>query len=254
MKRWFWPTCAALGFAAAATTDAEWPRPAARPRSLPGIPAYPYAPTSGQPKPTVTAGSLPRVDLGDATGTTKLTLADAPTVTTQELTTTRTVTKLFRSKTTGRTEGVTVATPAGRTTTETVNAAATFQMLDTVVRVDHCSLSKMSVAFDPDGRFAVRFRADQNPLASDPFRPAFDAATRTATTNLDANQFKRNKFLVTVRGYSSDASKAALVELPIEPFMVERGVPVNGFVEGTSDAVRRSYKLIERVDIDFTYR
>lgn len=263
MKRWYLCSIAALAVSAE-TGEAEFPTLRARPKTLPGLPPYPYAPTSGQPKPTVTGTSFPRLDLGDGTEM-KLELAtDAATVTANERTLTRKVSTLFKVKTATRTDRTSVATPTviARPSEIVTNSAASFQLFDQVLKVDHCSVSGVSVTFYPEGRFAIRFRADQNPLPSDPLTPTLRAATNAATTNLDPVQFKRNKFSITVRGYAADplgegkvgATKAVLVELPVEPFWVERGKPLNGFVEGTSESVRRNYKLIDRVDLDFTYR
>ena len=74
----------------------------------------------------------------------------------------------------------------------------------------------------------------------------------------------RNQFIVKVRGYASypiatdplklAIGKPALVEFPLEPFWVERGKPYSGFATGTSDAVRRNFEFIERIEVEFTYR
>lgn len=269
MNRWFLCSVCVL----AMTSDralAEWPRMTAKPRTSPGLPPYRYVATSEQPKPLVTGTSLPRLTMGEERDPLNAVVPNdgfliSPKIATREQTTTSTVTTLFSSRTKARVDGVTVVTPTLLTRpkeTTLPTGVATFQLLDQVLKVDHCSVSQVSVAFYADGRYAIRFRADQNPLASDPFLPSLQAATKSANTNLDPNQFKRNKFYLTIRGFSGNplneagitATKAALVELPIDAFMVERGQPVTGFVEGTSDNVRRNYKLIDRVEVDFTYR
>ncbi len=263
MKRWYLCSLAVLAVSAE-TGEAEFPTLRSRPRTLPGLPPYPYAPTSTIPKPIVTGTSFPRLDLGDGSET-KLNLATAGmTVTTNERSQSRKVTTLFKAKSATRTDRTTVATPisAPSPTVSLVNSAASFSLFDPVLKVDHCSVSGVSVTFSPEGRFVVRFRADQNPLPTDPLAPALASATNAATTRIEPNQFKRNKFLLTVRGYAADtlgerssgATKAALVELPVEPFWVERGKPFSGFVEGTSESVQWHYKLIDRVELDFTYR
>ena len=82
MKRWYLCSIAVLAVSAE-TGEAEFPTLRARPKTLPGLPPYPYAPTSGQPKPTVTGTSFPRLDLGDGTEL-KLNLAtETATVTAQ---------------------------------------------------------------------------------------------------------------------------------------------------------------------------
>lgn len=263
MKRWYLCSMAVL-VVSAETSEAELPKLLTRPRSLPGLPNYPYTPTSSVPKPTVTGTSFPRIEIGDGTEVKLNLTTDGRSVSGLERIGTRKVTTLFRAKTTSRIERSSITTPAPvPLNTQTVlNSAASFQLFDQVLRVDHCSVSGVSVTFYPEGRFVIRFRADQNPLSSDPLTPTLRAATNVATSNLDPSQFKRNKFHLTVRGHAADpagearlgATKAAILELPIEPFWVERGKPFNGFVEGTSESVRRNYKLIDRVELDFTYR
>lgn len=241
---------------------AEWPTLRAKPQPLPGIPSYPYQPTSTttQPKPTVTATGLPRLTVGTETDP----LAPPPpgplptTTATRETTTTRT--------TAGRCGTVQTTTTARETTTTPVpppaTSAATFTLLDQVVRVDHCTVSKVSVTLYPDGKYVLAFRADQNSPAADPLTPALKARGTGIDTGLDPAQFRRNKFYLTVRGYAADplgergtrGTKAAVLDLPVEPFWVNRGEAYHGLVEGTSEAVRRNYKLVERVDVDFTYR
>ena len=138
----------------------------------------------------------------------------------------------------------------------------TFVLLDEVLRVDHCSLSKVSVVLYPDGAYKITFRADQNPLATDPQADSLKSTGKSVDTGLNANQFRRNKFYVTVRGYAADplgergigATKTAVLEIPLDPFWVSRGETYLGSVEGKSEAVQRNYKLVERVDLDFTYR
>ena len=106
-------------------------------------------------------------------------------------------------------------------------------------------MSGVSLAVSPDGHYAVRYRAE---LLTD--RGAATVGPR------------RQLFLITVRGYATDplgetftaATKAAVMQIAVDPVWVNRGEPYSGFVEGTSEAVRRNYKWIDRVDVDFTYR
>jgi hypothetical protein len=46
----------------------------------------------------------------------------------------------------------------------------------------------------------------------------------------------------------------ALVEFPIEPFWVQKGEPYSGFVTGRSDAVRKYFHAVDRIEVEFTYR
>ncbi len=250
MKRWI---LAAGGVAIALGMEgrAEYPTLKARPKPLDGIPAYPYQSSGSPPRTTVTGTGQPRLGVGTP-GEVPTTVLDAPagiaTSTTRDTTTcTMTATRHKTVRTESR-ERVTTTGPAP--VTEAVpGEAATFTLREQVLRVDHCSVSGVSVVLYPDGKYAVRFRADQT------------LAPRADTVQ-SPNPFKRNLFVLTVRGYANDplgetriaATKAAVLQIPIEPFWVNRNEPYAGFVEGSSDAVKRNYRWIDRVDMDFTYR
>ena len=242
----------ALGVAAFAVGTegrAEYPTLKARPRPLEGIPAYPYQPTAPQPRALVTGTRQSRIAVGNEAA--PAAVPDSPggtTTTTRDTTTCRTVTTRRKTERTVQQDRVMTTGPA-RSTEPAPSEAATFTVRDQELRVDHCSVSGISVVLYPDGQYAVRFRADQN------------AATRADSVQL-ANPFRRNLFLLTVRGYAADplgetriaATKAAVLQIPIEPFWVNRGEPYSGFVEGTSEAVKRNYRWVDRVDVDFSYR
>lgn len=261
MSRWSVLAVIAVGFG---EVRAEWPTMRARPKPLPGIPAYPYQTTSPltAPKPLATGTSLPRLTVGTDPDPLRAPSPDAGTTTTmRETTTTRAVAGRCRGERVERTERVTTTSTGVAGSGPVDTTVATFSLLDQVIRVDHCTLSKVSVALYPDGKFVVAFRADQNPQPADPLARTLRSSVGVET-GLDPVQFRRNKFFVTVRGYAADplgergigATKAAVLELPVEPFWVNRGEPYPATVEGTSEAVRRNYKLVERVDVDFTYR
>ena len=210
---------------------AELPRHAARPALLPGIPCYDYR-VVPIPTPTVTAVSLTKVPA---------VVDPAPT-----------------------------ATPvvAGGTAfaVDTARAAPVpqmYQLLETRLKADHCFLSRMAVAFHPDGAFQISFRADQNPQVGEDIRSPLRQGERLDTT-IQTSQLRRNQFVVRVRGYAAYPAKGtlpalgvtppALVEFPIEPFWVQRGEPYSGFVTGRSDAVRKYFTAIDRIEVEFTYR
>ncbi len=244
---------------------AEWPTMRAKPKPLPGIPAYPYQTTSPmtQPKPLATGTSLPRLTVGgDSDPLRALSLEPGSTTTVRETTTRTTTAGRCRGERVEKTERVTTTTTGIAGSGPVDTTVATFSLLDQVIRVDHCTLSKVSVALYPDGKYVIAFRADQNPQPADPLARTLTARGTGIDTGLDPVQFRRNKFFVTVRGYAADplgergigATKAAVLELPVEPFWVNRGEPYPATVEGTSEAVRRNFKVVERVDVDFTYR
>lgn len=228
---------------------AELPRHTARPAPLPGIPCYDYrvVPT---PTPTVTAVSLTKVPAGPVVAPTPVVVG-----------------------------GTGFAADAARA----APVPQMYQLLETRLKADHCYLSRVAVAFHADGAFQITFRADQNPQVGDDIRSPLrtgdrtDAVLRTgerpettvrqaerADTVLQTGQLRRNQFVVRVRGYASYPAKGtlpalgvtppALVEFPIEPFWVRKGEPYSGFVTGRSDAVRKYFTAIDRIEVEFTYR
>ena len=205
---------------AAGPAATAWPRHRVKPCPLPGIPAMPYRTVDAAPKPTLTAVSLVRVPATPAPSAVPLMTTDA--------------------------------------------ALQVFQLRETRLQIDHCFLSRVAVTLHPDGRYQVSFRADQNPMPGDrdvrsPLRPG-----EVVNVPLQTTQFRRNLFIVKVRGYgvfptlgdrpSLAPGQPVLVELPVEPFWVQRGEPYAGLAEGHSDAVRQFLPLLDRVEVEFTYR
>jgi hypothetical protein len=153
--------------------------------------------------------------------------------------------------------------PAG-TTGEELASTQVYQFTQDRLRLDHCFLSRMGVVLEADGGYRVSFRADQNPI---PVADAMSPVRRADVIGpggLQTSQLRRNLFRVTVRGYANAApgtsrpgpvpTAPAVLDIPIEPFFVERGLPFEGLVEGRSEAVRRAFPLVERVEFTFTYR
>jgi hypothetical protein len=260
MKRWPLVTVTLLGVGAP-EGSAELPKLVARPRPQSGIPVYPYSPSTVSPKPTILIVSLDRIDVGTPN------VAPASTGPATYTTETKTV----RNDTATRHHGKETCTKV-ETIIQTIRenkvvgqaaSAAVFQMSDQAMRIDHCSVSRLAVVFYEDGTYVLSFRADQNPQAIDPQTKAILAATAALDTKIDAGQFQRNQFVLRVHGYTAfpvkespqaGATKPAVVDLPIDPFWVKRGEPYFGNIEGTSDAVKRNYKLLNRVEAEFTYR
>lgn len=215
-----------LAVAAGGPVAAELPRHRVKPCPLPGIPYLPYQPANAAPKPTLTAVSLVRVPATPAA-------AVIP-------------------------PGVPAVVPA------VVAAPQVYQLREPRLQIDHCFLSRVAVTLHADGRYQVSFRADQNPQPGDadvrsPLRPGEVVNVPPQTT-----QLRRNLFVLKVRGYgafptfdgraSLTPGQPVLAELPVEPFWVQQGQPYDGFVEGRSDAVRQFLPLIDRVEVEFTYR
>ncbi len=223
---------------------AEYPTLKARPKPLAGIPNYPYEPVNPPAKPTVTGTGQSRLTLGgDGELLSPATVLGGPVTTTRETQTCRTVSMLRRTERTETRERVTTTGATGFPAAVPAELA-TFTLKDRALTADHCRVSGVSVALSPDGHYAIRYRAELLP----------DRAAGVGP--------RRQLFLLTVRGYATDplgetltaATKAAVMQIAVEPVWVNKGEPYSGFVEGTSEAVRRNYKWIDRVDVDFTYR
>lgn len=151
-----------------------------------------------------------------------------------------------------------------------VPAAATsgtpwvYQLREPRLQIDHCFLSRAAVTLHPDGRYQVSLRADQNPQPGDGDLRSPLRQGETLNVPLQTTQLRRNLFVVKVRAYGvfpdfdgrppAAPTQPVLVELPVEAFWVQRGEPYSGLFEGRSDAVRQFLPLIDRVEVEFTYR
>lgn len=149
-----------------------------------------------------------------------------------------------------------VRVPAG-----TGRSPQVYQLAQSRMQVDHCYLSRVAVALADDGDFVISFRADQNPVPSDdPGSPVRKDEVQPRAS-LQTSHLLRNHFVVVVRGYSNAGTtsnlaiaKPALVEWKLDPFTVERGKPYSGHVTGAKDAVKRNFELIDRIEVEFSYR
>jgi hypothetical protein len=200
---------------------AEWPRNVAKPKPLPGVPGYDYRPADSKPAPTVTAVSLAKID-------------------------------------------VTPAPPAGK---ERRKATLVYQLQETRMQADHCFLSRVAVALNEDGSYQISFRADQNPQPGNDIRSPLKPGEQL-NLPLQTSQLKRNTFVVKVRGYAAaqvgqgkvNLAPAApvLIEFPTMVFVVERGVPASKFYSEmtgpTSAVVEKYFPLIDRIEVEFTYK
>lgn len=208
-----------LGLAAgAAVARAELPRHVAKPKFKPGVPNYDYRPVGPAPAATVTAMSLPKID-------------------------------------------VTPAAPPGEPRRP---ATYVYQVLEPKLQVDHCVLSRVAVALHEDGTYQVSFRADQNPQATDDARSPLKPGDRIDTT-LETGGLRRNTFVVKVRGYGANPARPerpgalplaapVLVELPAMEFVVRKGEPASKFASRPSAEVKTFFPLIDRVEVEFTYK
>jgi hypothetical protein len=153
----------------------------------------------------------------------------------------------------------------------TVSAPATpgervalFQLSQSALAVDHCSLSRVALLLRDDGSWALSFRADQNPVV--PVAPPLPARTVAGSTALALQtlHIRRNQFFVRVRGYGAflvappgldlAPGRPVLFEIAVDPFWVQRGVPEFLTFRGSDPSVAYDFALIDRVEVELRYR
>ena len=215
---WKASVCVAVGITATVSVGrAEFPRHVAKPKPLPGVPGYDYRSGNLLPAATATTISLPRVPV----------------------------------------------TPAPLPGQAARPATYVYQMGETRLQVDHCFLSRAAVALHENGEYQISFRGDQNPRPGADIRAPLKEGERLDTT-LQTSQLLRNTFVVKVRGYTGMAGDAArpnllvgapaVVEFPVMEFMVQRGEPASKAYSGKSAAVEKYFPLIDRIEVEFTYK
>ena len=140
-----------------------------------------------------------------------------------------------------------------------------YQLQQSVLRIDHCSLSRFALTLHEDGSWTLNFQADQNPqMIGQPL----NAITAPGAAALDiggkqTTHLKRNEFNVRVRCYGAfpinqlltDApGKPVLFEIRPQPFWVQRGQPYSFWERHPDPLVARYFDLIDRVEVEFFYR
>lgn len=154
-----------------------------------------------------------------------------------------------------------------------------YQLNQSELRINHCSISRVSLAIRSDGHWILSFRADQNLRAeTDPpliavGRPVPNSTVAVApsrvtgvgstATTLFTEHIKRNLFTVAVRGYAEYLTDVlpdvppghpVLFALTPEPFWVQRHVPLFPRFVGDSTEIQQAFGTIDRVEIQLTYR
>ncbi|MCI0703128.1 MAG: hypothetical protein L0241_18780 [Planctomycetia bacterium] len=198
-------------------SQAEWPRHTARPKARCGIPGYDYRLTSTTPAPTATAVSLTKVNV----------------------------------------------TPAAVPGQPARPITLMYQLVESRIQVDHCFLSRVAVALHEDGSYQISFRADQNPQPGNDLRSPLKPGEKL-NIPLQTSHLKRNLFVVKVRGFAASPVRPeqpnlalgapVVVEFPVQEFWVQNGEPVSKSINGYSAAVQKYFPLIDRIEVEFTYR
>jgi multidrug efflux pump subunit AcrA (membrane-fusion protein) len=143
--------------------------------------------------------------------------------------------------------------------TDLLSGAKAFQFASApVLKIDHCSISEMSVQIQDSGAWELSLRADQN--------PADAQADRKVTTKEEIRKFtdhlQRNQFFVRLQCYANFGragrvgllGKPVVIPLNVEPFWVQKGVPLPLVVQGYSPKVKSYFSQIDRAEIEFYYR
>ena len=129
---------------------------------------------------------------------------------------------------------------------------------DSTLRIDHCSISQMSVLLHDSGRWTVSLRANQNPLnAQQPLNVTTGEPIRLFTDHLQRNQFQ-----VVARCYvqhgpgDSDGliGKPMVIPLHVKPFWVQRQEPYQLFEADYHPHIQQFFESIDRVEIEFAYQ
>jgi hypothetical protein len=159
---------------------------------------------------------------------------------------------------------------AGQTTTSRPRIKL-YQFIPTALAIDHCSISRLAMTIDETGYWRLNLQADQNPQVD--FPPAGIAVpVQAQTRGLPAVQLKqttylkRNLFVIRVRGLGAfpeatttppappDLGKPVLLAIPPIQFWVQRGVPYPAVFDGVNRDAATLFDLIDRIEIEFSYR
>jgi hypothetical protein len=163
-----------------------------------------------------------------------------------------------------------------------------FQFIPTALQIDHCSISRIALFIEDNGHWRLSLQADQNPLVEEstalttvlpsttlntglpaPGKPALPTAPIRGlpAVRLKHTTFlKRNLFVIRVRGLGDFAEpiavppappalgKPVLLSLPSIEFWVQNGVQLPLVREGYHEDAITFFDLIDRAEIEFSYR
>lgn len=149
-----------------------------------------------------------------------------------------------------------------------------FQLDRERLQVDHCSVSGLAVILHESGYWTMSLRADQNAWMTDHQRdvstdlhlrgPATGLRPPIPDLSLETNGLKRNQFFLKVRCCgafpmtepvgTTAPGKPVLFALPTAMFWVQRGYPVDLWDRKPLRDVRQYFDLVDRVEVDFSYR
>jgi hypothetical protein len=149
-----------------------------------------------------------------------------------------------------------------------------YQLPQSKMQIDHCSLSRVALTLHENGYWTLSLGADQNPWMTGQRQEASSPTQTRGTVNSvrapippltkQTNDLKRNLFRVKIRCYGGyplqenrpelSGGKPVLFELEPDPFWVQRGIPYDYWKSGATVAAQRFFDVIDRVEVEFSYR
>jgi len=151
---------------------------------------------------------------------------------------------------------------AGETPLSSTKTIKVYQLNQESLILGHCRLSRVALQVHDDGRCVLNLRAEQNfPGAQQGSVGPETTPTASTTQTL---HIKRNRFTVTVRGFglfpveesldSPSTGKPVLFTMGPKNFWVQNGEPYNLVLRCMSEYARDYFELIDRVEVNFSYR
>jgi hypothetical protein len=127
----------------------------------------------------------------------------------------------------------------------------TFQLSTATLQNDHCELERVTMTIVEDGSYILNFEAEQNPsLVPEIERPQYE-------------RYLHNHFFVQARGtglapVGVDPEESVLgqpefFKVCLPPMLIEKRARRNLRWTGCCDEIRRSFDVIDRVEIDLSY-
>lgn len=129
-----------------------------------------------------------------------------------------------------------------------------FVLSEPQLEIDHCSISQVAVQIQPNGDWTLSLRGDQNRRP-----PAGQANTYNPRLHIRRNEFSvQLRCLGNFREEPSEVGnlvpKPVLVDLGPVHFWVENGEPRHLRHRGNSRELAAALPLIDRVEVEFSYR
>jgi hypothetical protein len=132
-----------------------------------------------------------------------------------------------------------------------------FQLDTPRVRIDHCEVSRFSLVIDENGNWLLNASAEQG-VTEEPAVGDVTAERELAVLP------QRNEFRLCVRGYPATSAvgdpelealgRPVLFELPVQTIWVQKSKTRFVRVAGQSMEAKRYFPLIDRVELEFSYR